>query len=205
MFNINGAHGQVYHPLIKALKIPALIITDLDIERSDEENFQSEGDKKTQIYTQISSLIDRISTNSTIHKFNGTDSEGLENYINSHNLYGVFQKEPINGFYATSFEEAFILTNSANEILNAALKKVKRNKYYSIVGKENPNTSLLNENSYMLQNKLSNSKTDFANTLLYQMITREEGTELPTLPSYILDGLNWLQNEVIKSLQGEEG
>ena len=31
IFNINGAHGQVYYPLIKLLKIPSLVITDIDI------------------------------------------------------------------------------------------------------------------------------------------------------------------------------
>lgn len=35
--NIDGAHGLVYHELIKLLKVPTLIITDLDIKRSDEE------------------------------------------------------------------------------------------------------------------------------------------------------------------------
>lgn len=42
----------------------------------------------------------------------------------------------INGYYATSFEEAFILTNYDNEITNELLKELKPNIYKSIVGKK---------------------------------------------------------------------
>lgn len=203
VFNINGAHGQIYHPLIKLLKIPSLIITDLDIKRSDDEKFTLEDNKKTEVFTQISSLKNRVSTNTTIHKFNGSASSGLSEYIQSNNLFGVFQKEPINGYYATSFEEAFILTNSNNTILNKALKKVKRDIYNDIVGKEDADLTQLIEHSYKLQNKLSASKSDFANSLLYEMIINEAG-EIPSIPSYINDGLDWLKDKIIESLKCEE-
>jgi len=203
VFNINGAHGQVYHPLIKLLKIPSLIITDLDIKRLDSEKFTTDDDgKKTEIFTQISNLQDRVSTNTTIHKFNGATSDGLNQYIENENLFGVFQKEPINEYYATSFEEAFILTNSNNTILNKALKKVKKNIYNDIVGREDVDLTQLIEHSYKLQNKLSASKSDFANTLLYEMIINDCDT-VPDLPSYIEDGFDWLKNKIIESLKSE--
>ncbi|MCF7886384.1 MAG: AAA family ATPase, partial [Candidatus Marinimicrobia bacterium] len=37
IFNIDGAHGLVYHKLIKLLKVPTIIITDIDIKREDNE------------------------------------------------------------------------------------------------------------------------------------------------------------------------
>lgn len=203
VFNINGAHGQVYHPLIELLKIPALIITDLDIKRVDSEKYTLEEGKKNKIFTQISSLKSRVSTNATIHKFNGAASDGLNKYIESNNLFGVFQKEPINGYYATSFEEAFILTNSTNTILNKALLKIKKNIYYEIVGKEDSDLTQLIEHSYKLQNKLSASKSDFASALLYEMIINEGGA-IPDIPSYINDGLNWLKDKIIESLKSEK-
>lgn len=202
VFNINGAHGQVYHPLIKLLKIPCLIITDIDIKRLDEEKFVNNNGVKTEIFTQIDDLTNRVSTNSTIHKFNGTKSDGLNKYIESKNLFGVFQKDPIKKYYATSFEEAFILTNSNNIILNQALKKVKINIYNEIVGKETIDLNKLIENSYKLQNKISSSKSDFANTLLYEMIVNE-GNEIPKIPTYIDDGFIWLKDKIIESLKGE--
>jgi len=203
VFNINGAHGQVYHPLIKLLKIPSLIITDLDIKRLDSEKFTLDDDnKKTEIFTQISNLNNRVSTNTTIHKFNGTTSDGLNRYIESDNLFGVFQKEPINEYYATSFEEAFILTNSDNTILNKALKKVKKNIYNDIVGSDPVDLTQLIEHSYKLQNKLSASKSDFANTLLYEMIINDSDA-VPKLPSYIADGFDWLKDKIIETLKSE--
>lgn len=202
VFNINGAHGQVYHPLIQLLKIPSLIITDLDIKRLDNEKHELNDGVKTEVFTQIKNLDDRISTNSTIHKFNGVEPSGLTKYIESNNLFGVFQKDPINSYYATSFEEAFILTNSENVILNQALKKVKKNIYNDIVGKETIDLSALIQNSYKLQNKLSSSKSDFANTVLYEMIINE-GNQFPKIPSYIDDGFIWLKDKIVESLKGE--
>ncbi len=116
VFNIDGAHGIVYHDLIKALKVPALIITDLDIKRAtkEKENFK-----------QISDLKDRLTTNETIKKYNG-GSDRLEELRHEkfevENVYIAYQGK-IKGYYATSFEEAFILTNYENKILNSVLEK----------------------------------------------------------------------------------
>jgi len=90
VFNINGAHGKVYFPLAKALRIPCLIVTDVDIKR--EKCEKGEKHNKTEDcnvcnqraktattkfvsgskskYVQISSLENRLTTNSTIREFN---------------------------------------------------------------------------------------------------------------------------------------
>ncbi|MEC7276976.1 MAG: AAA family ATPase [Bdellovibrionota bacterium] len=133
ILNINGAHGQVYLPLVKNLNIPTLIVTDLDIKREDNEKFEivetEQGNKRVEIYSQIESLEGRVSTNTTIHKFNGAGADGLSKYFDEDNIYGVFQKDPIEGYYATSFEEAFVLQNYNNEILNTVLESTKPNIY----------------------------------------------------------------------------
>jgi predicted ATP-dependent endonuclease of OLD family len=203
IFNINGAHGQVYLPLIKLIKIPSLIITDIDIERKPEENEETNQDgSKIKIFNQIISLTDRVSTNNTIHKFNGHSSSGLNKYISDGNLHGVFQKDAVEGFCATSFEEAFILQNYNNEILNLVLKKLKPNIYQNIIGPE-LNKDNLKNNSYKLQVKLEDCKSDFSNELLYQFIINDDKTLIPELPKYINDGLNWLKEEIKKSISME--
>jgi predicted ATP-dependent endonuclease of OLD family len=103
IFNINGAHGLVYHKLIKLLRIPCLVITDLDIKRNKDEKSD---------FTQITNLKSKITTNSTIKKYNAnSDSlEDLPTNLGSDNILVSYQGN-INGYYATSFEEAFILTN----------------------------------------------------------------------------------------------
>ncbi len=197
IFNINGAHAHIYYPLIKILKVPCLVITDLDIKRSDEEKFivvdVGGKNKKIPIYTQVSSLASRKTTNQVLNTFSIKANETLEsvvNYYEDENLKIVFQKDSIEGFYASSFEEAFILSNYSNQILNSVLESVKPEIYNDIVGPEK-NNSLLMSSSYELQKKLSNDKSNFANSMLYEMAISEEINH-PVLPKYIVDGLNWL-------------
>jgi putative ATP-dependent endonuclease of OLD family len=228
IFNINGAHGKLYFPLAKALKIPCLVITDIDIKRAkcekgDKNNDHQEdvachicgkeaGAKTFTNFTQITSLNGRITTNSTLSEFNQTlrgksedDSYSLENsdYFEDDNLHIIFQKDEIEGQYATSFEEAFILENYENNILNSVLKKCKPNIYKEIVGSTEPlDKHKLVENSFKLQKKLSDSKSDFANNLLFECITSDEVNK-PDLPLYIKHGFSWLSNKLSPELVDE--
>lgn len=126
IFNINGAHGFLYKRLIEALGIPVLIITDLDIKRKEESEEGTEEDRKSAtIYQQISCLDDCKTTNATIIDLYGkADISDIPNHIEKNNLYLGYQGE-INGYYATSFEEAFILTNYDNALTNELLKELK--------------------------------------------------------------------------------
>lgn len=185
IFNIDGAHGLVYHELIKQLDIPALIITDLDICRSEEE--------KEKTFSQISDLTGRTTTNKTIIKFNRDldKIDDLPDFIEDENIYLAYQRK-IEGYFPTSFEEAFILTNYNNSIVNDVLASVKPNIYKEIVGPDQCIENIM-QNSYKLQRKLSKSKSDFANQLLFKYLTASEKDTIPTLPVYINDGLMWLE------------
>lgn len=196
IFNINGAHGLVYHPLIKLLKVPSLIITDLDI-------YRTEDDKDS--YKQISDLTGKTTTNQTIVKYNPDKGKinSLKGYFEDENLCVIFQREAIEGYYSTSFEEAFILTNYQNDILNTVLSNIKPQIYNKIVGTEK-NKNKLKEESYKLQSKLSKSKSDFSNELLYEIVTSDDGGTIPELPKYITDGLRWLASSVKKQVKGEQ-
>jgi len=188
IFNINGAHGLVYHNLIKLLKIPTLIITDLDIKRTsvEKENF-----------TQINDLTEKKTTNNTIIKYKGNDKiSDIPAYYENENLYITFQSQQIDSYYATSLEEAYILKNYNNDLLNKVLKKLKPQIYSGIVG-EPENRNNLKDNSYRLQSKLSNSKSDFANELLYQLSIKEDEDEIPDLPEYIQNAITWLKEKLI--------
>jgi predicted ATP-dependent endonuclease of OLD family len=195
IFNINGAHGLVYHPLIKLLKVPNLIITDLDIQRTKEE-------KKDCV--QISNLTNRTTTNKTISKYNPakTKLDNMNEYFEDENLYVIFQHQSVEGYYATSFEEAFILTNYQNGILNTVLSKVKPEIYGEIVGAENNKNKII-ENSYKLQSKLTKSKSEFSNELLYEIVVSDDTETIPKLPKYIDDGLSWLASSVRKQVKGD--
>jgi putative ATP-dependent endonuclease of the OLD family len=207
IFNINGAHGLVYHNLIRLLKIPTLIITDLDIKRTEEEkkaeNPKKE-DKKDPEYLQIASLNTRTTTNATIQKYKGNnDISDVSNCYIDENLYITFQNVKIEEYYATSLEESLILQNYDNNILNKVLKKIKPNIYKEIIG-EPENKGNLVHNSYKLQKKLSNSKSDFANELLYQLSIKDDGDDIPVLPKYIQDALDWLKSKLSPAEETQE-
>ncbi|MCG3664438.1 AAA family ATPase [Aliarcobacter butzleri] len=188
IFNINGAHGLVYHHLIKLLDVPTLVITDLDIKRTEQE-------KKD--FIQIDNLQTRTTTNNTIIKYNLTNNitSLTTSHFKNNNLYIAFQGDKIKDFYATSLEESLILSNYNNDILNTTIKKVKPEIYKEILTDSNERENLI-QNSYKLQRKLSSSKSDFANELLYQLSINEDETKLPKLPNYIEDALKWLKTEL---------
>ena len=177
----------MYHHLIKLLNVPTLVITDLDIKRSKQE-------KKD--FVQIDNLQTRTTTNKTIAKYNLTDNIASlsTSHFKDNNLYIAFQGDKIEDFYATSLEEALILSNYSNDILNITIKKVKPEIYQEILTSSNRRINLI-KSSYKLQRKLSSSKSDFANELLYQLSINEEDN-LPELPNYIKDALEWLKTEL---------
>lgn len=220
LFNINGAFAHIYKPLIDLLKVPCLVITDLDIKRSKSDK----GKEKPIKYTQITNLNGHETTNAVLHKYICTeeilseskkdetvqlsDEEEDEDeesksvklpdkiiYFSEENFKIVFQKDPINGFIASSFEEAFILTNYDDDTLNSVLEELKPRIYKKIVGKKGgENKTNSRDKSFEWQCKLASSKSSFSNTLLYKIITSDN--KEPPLPKYIKDGLTWLTEKL---------
>lgn len=191
---IDGAHAKMYENLIKALNIPTIIITDIDFKRNETEKRECTSDKFFQIKSH--NLVDRITTNKTLSHFYKTDKvEDIFKcgYKIIDNLMIIFQKDTIENTYSTSFEEAFMLTNHENKILKKVLNNIKPDIYKDI----ETNGGILN-NSFKLQYKFSNSKTNFANTLLYEILILNDDEEslIPKLPNYILDGFNYLYDKL---------
>lgn len=187
VFNINGAHGRVYEKLIYTLKIPTLMITDLDIKRNSKDKVS---------YKQCQSLKNVKTTNETLLYFRETNElTGMtEDYIEKDKLYIAYQGKKINDYYATSFEEAFILHNYNNVILNNVLLSLKKNIYKQIVVNDDYKQNKFH--SYKWQVKLSKDKGNFANNLFYEIITAENDEDIPELPEYISNGLKWLEREL---------
>jgi len=184
--NIGGAHAFKYRGLLKLLEIPSLIITDLDIEREDTEDV-----------SQIEKIKKELKTsNKTLKNFN--DSQMISDLIKNRiiidkNIIVCYQNR-IGKFYPTSFEEAFILTNFDNNILNDVLEKIRPGVYEEVMGKEAKNFQNNKEKSYRWQKTLNNSKkTELADTLFYEIIMEEDNNKIPKLPEYIKKGLNELE------------
>jgi len=191
IFKIDGAHAFKYDRLFKLLSIPVLVITDLDIKRGKIEK----EDKKD--ISNLDTLNNKKTTNKTLEYYYNNENE-LKKYgiglIKSYNIYITTQIEPIQGYYATSFEEAFVLTNWDNKTIKDVLIDIKPQKIKEIIGKDYKNIEKLKSESYKIQEMLSKDKGDFAITLLEKM-SNEKHHNLK-LPKYIDDGLNWLLYEL---------
>lgn len=181
---IDGAHAFVYENLLKTLGIPAAIITDLDIKRSEKEKSD---------FAAVSSLVGRETTNKTIEHFFGTkDIEKIMWPIQSGNI-AIFFQDCYEKLYRTSFEEAFIAKNKDNGIINAVLKNLKPRIYAQILGKPidyNNNSS----RAYEWQRKLSDVKSEFADSILYKLLVEDK--DVPVLPKYLQDALDYIKNEI---------
>lgn len=186
LFNIGGSHAFKYRGLLKLLEMPSLIITDLDIEREDENDV-----------SQIEKIKRDLKTsNKTLENFNGSQmiSDLIKNKIIIDKNIIVCYQNKIDKFYPTSFEEAFILTNFDNNILNDVLEKIKSGVYKEVLGKEEKNFQNNKEKSYRWQKTLNNSKkTELADTLFYEIIMEEDNVKIPKLPEYIKKGLAELE------------
>lgn len=188
IFGINGAHAHLYQNLLKTLKVPALVITDLDIKKIETED----------VNAQITTLTGRETTNKTIMHFSTTqkDISSIGPHIEDDNIYLAYQGE-IEGYFATSFEEALILTNYNNNLLNEVLKETRKSAYNAILGATEDYTQ--NKlHSKLWQNELGAKKGEFASNLLFAMSNEEDNSKLPKVPEYIENGFIWLENELNK-------
>lgn len=195
---IDGAHAKVYEKITRILNIPTLIITDIDFKREKFEKGEKDAKnpRKKRRFLQMDSknIKNRLITNTTISHFYKTSfAESIINndYYCKDNLMVVCQKDKINGYYATSFEEAFILTNDTCDTLKNALKKIKPDIYSEVL-----KAGGIKDNSYKLQKKLCDSKGDFANEILYKLVVGDTNGCIPTLPNYIIDGLTFIDERL---------
>ena len=110
-----------------------------------------------------SKILDKLSNN--------------EELIVSYNKITLYSQGKINGYYATSFEEAIVLTNAVDENENKYKKSLikalqyvhPKMRYFSDIDE----TSELADKSYMYQVKLSDGKSKFSSGIVYLSVTDE--------------------------------
>ncbi len=221
IFNVNGAYSHIYHSLLEILKVPALIITDLDIEREKEEIeiIKKDGTKKTKTVNslkQIKDIIGKKTTNESL-KYYVKNLFSIENDINNifdendkfkksiekplikDNIIFTCQNK-VEGFYPSSLEEAIFLENYDKESLIEVFKVLFPDLYSSYL--EDCKIKININKSYEIQYKINENKkkSEFANKLLMYMIDNEDNDFI--IPKYIEEGLNELLNK-LEGVQNE--
>lgn len=221
VYRIDGAYAHQFVSLLDLLGIKTVIFTDLDLKRSEDEkkiDIKDNGELDV-IPSNISDLeanyvtaISSLSTNGTLQyfikkelkdeeaKYCEINNKIIEKLINNeeliidYNNITMFSQGKINGYYATSFEEAIVLTNAGNEDENKykkslikALQYVHPNmRYFGDIDE----TSEIADKSYMYQVKLSDGKSKFSTGIVYLSITDKEFSL--KRPQYVESGLNLL-------------
>lgn len=216
VYRIDGAYAHQFISLLDLLEIKTVIFTDMDLKRKEKD----EKGKKIDILSynindlniQYANSTECLTTNSTLQyfikkelndenaKYDKINPKLIEMLTDKDELViicgniSIYSQGKINGYYATSFEEAIVLTNSINKdkkkykkSLIKLLQKVHpKMKYFEDIDEN----SKLADKSYMYQVKLSDGKSKFSTGIVYLSVTDEDFSLKQ--PQYIESGLNSL-------------
>lgn len=216
VYRIDGAYAHQFISLLDLLEIKTVIFTDMDLKRKEKD----EEGKKIDILSynindlniQYANSTECLTTNSTLQyfikkelndenaKYDKINPKLIEMLTDKDELViicgniSIYSQGKINGYYATSFEEAIVLTNSINKdkkkykkSLIKLLQKVHpKMKYFEDIDEN----SKLADKSYMYQVKLSDGKSKFSTGIVYLSVTDEDFSLKQ--PQYIESGLNSL-------------
>ncbi|WP_413538167.1 AAA family ATPase [Enterococcus malodoratus] len=209
ILNINGRHSQRLDPLIKKLCIPTLVISDLD-------SAEKEGYHKASIPKRNANLI---SSNAAITKWLVKENN-LDKLLSLSYEEKVFnKKDPFEYSIRIAFQTPVFITYSNLEEKKEALastfedcliysnyelfKEMKETdvgtlmKKVSKIIKESNSFSELHLGIYnSIRNGKSDEKAEFSLDLIYTFAPEEL-----TIPSYIAEGLGWLQ-DLLQPVEG---
>lgn len=216
VYRIDGAYAHQFVSLLDLLGIKTVIFTDMDLKRKEKDE---DGEKIDILSYNINNLniqyansTECLTTNGTLQyfikkelndkkaKYDKINPKLIEMLADKDELViiceniSMYSQGKINGYYATSFEEAIVLTNAGNEDENKykkslikALQYVHPNmKYFGDIDE----TSEIADKSYMYQVKLSDGKSRFSTGIVYLSETDDDFSLKQ--PQYIESGLNSL-------------
>ena len=216
VYRIDGAYAHQFVSLLDLLGIKTVIFTDMDLKRKEKDE---DGEKIDILSYNINDLniqyansTECLTTNGTLQYFikkELNDKKAKYDKINPKLIdmladkdelviicenISMYSQGKINGYYATSFEEAIVLTNAGNEDENKykkslikALQYVHPNmRYFGDIDE----TSEIADKSYMYQVKLSDGKSRFSTGIVYLSVTDDDFSLKQ--PQYIESGLNSL-------------
>ena len=187
-----GANAKAFRHFIEFLRIPTLIITDIDTV------YRKVGGKRiTYPACSVSDTNCCNTSNATIKYYYAAPEfvygcsvhdawlENIKNHCQKciSDFVKVSYQCEENGYYPRSFEDAFI---------NVNLVELKEQKA-QLLGLKNIDEMDTSDDIYDLTKEIIDKKSDFASSLLYIAYT-DKNVEWTT-PKYIEEGLEWLQKQ----------
>jgi len=186
-----GANAKVFRHFLDFLKIPSLIITDIDVAKPE---ITSKG-TRYQACEVSDTNVCRTSNPTIMYYFEAPEYKAgdaeysswfkdvLDHKAKCASSYVHIAYQGIeNSYYARSFEDAFLNVNLAQ--IKAHLASIK--------GLKNEDEFGTCIDIYKLTKQVVEEKSDLASSLLY--LTHAKGLNWNT-PKYILEGLEWLQKQ----------
>lgn len=175
-----GAYSHIFKELIDFLEIKTLIITDIDAITSKREKIPVEDSKA--VSTSNQSIINFLGSD----KIADLTQKGKNEKIIDSRIMIAYQTKQ-KGYYARSFEDAFISCNK--DYIQNYIQEDDDNdnvvSFNSIIKKQMAKKYLEENNFYSFAQECIESKSGFASELLYHKKTWE-------IPEYIKEGLKWL-------------
>lgn len=211
VFSIDGAYAHKLSNLLETLGVKTIIYTDLDLKRNKSEKDVKKNDPNSMNIKNVTEKYSGkdccLTTNQTLKEFvaefKKEDIEDINSKIfellknNSEFLkvtmreISVYSQGKILGSYATSFEEALILTNCVEKyesklecLLEQTLPRTDCIKLNNIEDKRA-------DYSYYYQVKLSDKKRIFATNLIKMLMS--SGKDSLLIPRYIEEGLKEIE------------
>jgi len=182
-----GANAKAFAKFLEFLDIKTLIITDIDTTE------KKVSEKNNTTYTACSVDKGKYTSNATIRYFLESPKDFkdkdwdkwfkdlLEDSLTSrHKNIKVAYQSKENKYHARSFEDAFISLN---------IKNIKNN-IDDIWGLKLKSELEINKDMYDLTNKIIDKKSDFAASLLFLALSKDD--KQWETPLYIKEGLQWI-------------
>lgn len=199
ILEIGGSHAHRLKPIIEALDIPTLVITDLDSCDPNDNNKSKRPEKGKGYKTNNNSLKEWIPAKDDLDKLLSLSNE--QKVSDNNKVYITYQypfeielnnnKIEINPY---TFEDALFFTNIDLFKESTGIGMVA--KFKNIAGKYN-DIDQLSAEAYDIVKKSNNSKAKFA----LDILVSDEFCKMES-PQYIQDGLDWL-SKILSSKKEE--
>ncbi|WP_323059019.1 ATP-dependent nuclease [Limosilactobacillus reuteri] len=195
VYRIDGAFAHKFISLLKLIKVRTIVLTDLDIRREKDDNNKPIEDNIKDLAGHCANSNECLTTNGALKAFikqsnniadddnnaineEIVDSIGEKEYLKiklSETDISIYSQGKINGSYATSFEEAIILTNGKDCNLQSSLITLLGDIHPRAYSQEKLEKESFLENSFKYQYGIASAqgKEKFSTDLVYYPVIKD--------------------------------